>query len=71
MQGKKEFEQRIYYNINLNSLVPENHFLNITDLINDYIKRGEKVGVYPVSEKSWMDMGQFEALQETLKKFEV
>jgi len=51
--------------------IPKNHFLNITDLINDYIKRGEKVGVYPVSEKSWMDMGQFEALQETLKKFEV
>ena len=51
--------------------MPRNTFYNITDLINDYLKRGEKVGVYPVSEKSWLDMGQFEALQETLKKFEV
>lgn len=51
--------------------IPGNRFYNITDLINDYLKKGEKVGVYPVSEKSWLDMGQFEALQETLKKFEV
>ena len=27
MQGKKEFSQRIYYNINLDSLVPEDHLL--------------------------------------------
>ncbi|MDD5131502.1 MAG: nucleotidyltransferase family protein [bacterium] len=51
--------------------IPKNRVYNITDLINDYLKKGEKVGVYPVSEKSWLDMGQFEALQETLKKFEV
>ncbi len=51
--------------------VPKNQFYNITDLINDYLGRGEKVGVYPVSDKSWLDMGQFEALQETFKKFEI
>jgi len=51
--------------------IPKNQFYNITDLINDYLEKGEKIGVYPVSEKSWLDMGQFEALQETLKKFEV
>ena len=51
--------------------IPGNRFFNITDLISDYIKKGKKIGVYPVSEKSWLDMGQFEALQEMLKKFEV
>ena len=51
--------------------IPKNRFYNITDLINDYVEKDRKVGVYPVSEKSWLDMGQFEALQETLKKFEV
>ncbi len=51
--------------------IPTNHFYNMTDLINDYLKQGEKVGVYPVSEKAWLDIGQFEALSETLKKFEV
>ena len=50
--------------------VPRNQFYNITDLINDYLKKNEKVGVYPVSDKSWLDMGQFEELQEMIKKFE-
>ena len=31
MQGKKEFKQRIYYNINLDSLVPEDHLLGRLD----------------------------------------
>ena len=31
MQGKKEFSQRIYYNINLDSLVPEDHLLRRLD----------------------------------------
>ncbi len=51
--------------------IPKNRFYNITDLIADYLKRGEKIGVYPVSEKSWMDIGQLEVLQETLKNFGV
>jgi NDP-sugar pyrophosphorylase family protein len=50
--------------------VPKNRFYNITELINDYLKKGERVGVYPVSEKSWLDTGQFELLQQALKKFE-
>ena len=51
--------------------IPKNQFYNITDLINDCLKKGLRVGVYPISEKSWLDIGQFEAFQETLKKFEV
>lgn len=51
--------------------IPKNQHYDITDLMKDYLKKGEKVGVYPVSEKSWLDMGQFEALHETLKRFEV
>jgi len=51
--------------------IPKNKLYHMTDLINDYLYKGLKVGVYPVSEKSWFDMGQFEALQEMLKKFEV
>ncbi|MHB8155165.1 MAG: nucleotidyltransferase family protein [Candidatus Omnitrophota bacterium] len=50
--------------------IPKNKFYNITDLINVYLKDGKKVGVYPVSEKSWLDMGQWEALQDMLQRFE-
>ena len=40
MQGKKEFNQRIYYNINLDCLVPENHLLKrIQKLISfDFVR---------------------------------
>ncbi|MCX5778216.1 MAG: nucleotidyltransferase family protein [Elusimicrobia bacterium] len=51
--------------------VPKNKFYHITDLINDLMKKNKKVGVYPISAKSWLDMGQFEELQEMLKKFGV
>lgn len=51
--------------------IPKNRFYNMTDLINDYLEKEEKIGVYPISEKSWFDVGQFDALQEMLKKFGV
>lgn len=50
--------------------IPKDRSYNMTDLINDYLKKGEKVGVYPVSDKAWLDIGQIEVLHETLKKFE-
>jgi dTDP-glucose pyrophosphorylase len=49
--------------------IPEGRFYNVTDLINDYIATGKKVGIYPVSEKSWIDVGQLEELQSALHKF--
>lgn len=48
--------------------IPENKFYNITNLIDDYQNKGKKIGVYPVSEKSWLDIGQLEELQETIKR---
>ncbi len=44
---------------------------HMTDVINDCLERGEKVGVYPVPERSWMDIGEVEALRETLQRFGV
>lgn len=51
--------------------IPEKGCYNMTDLINLHISRGEKVGVYPVSEKSWFDAGHWEELRELLKKFDI
>lgn len=42
--------------------IPENTFIHITDIIDECIKAGEIVSMYPVSENAWMDMGQFEEL---------
>jgi len=49
--------------------IPDNKFYNITDLISDLKKNKYKVGVYPVSEKSWIDLGQWDKYKLSLDKF--
>lgn len=58
MQGKKEFRQRIYYNINLDSLIPKNHLLRrldklvsfdfVRDITRDYYSHTGKPSIDPV-----------------------
>jgi len=40
--------------------IPENEFFHITKLIENVCKRDGKVGVFPVSEKSWKDIGEWD-----------
>ena len=40
--------------------IPQNQFFHITDLIDKIKNRGGKVGVFPVSEKSWKDIGEWD-----------
>lgn len=40
-------------------LIPSDTFYHITQLIESTLKLNKKVGVYPVSEKSWIDVGQW------------
>lgn len=48
--------------------IKDNEFIHLPDLAQRYINKGEKVGVFPVSEKSWLDMGQFSEMENMLKK---
>lgn len=48
--------------------VPENEFFHITDLINKYILENKKIGTYPVSERSWLDMGQMNEMENMVKQ---
>ncbi len=41
--------------------IPENTFFHITHLIENIQKRKGKVGVFPVSEGSWTDIGEMES----------
>ncbi|WP_432662684.1 nucleotidyltransferase family protein [Wukongibacter baidiensis] len=50
--------------------IPENTFYHITHLVNEYLEKGEKVGTYPVSEKSWLDMGQVEEMKRMINTLE-
>lgn len=49
--------------------IPKDKHYHITELISTCIKKKEKIGVYPISEKSWIDIGQWEELQRVVMKF--
>lgn len=48
--------------------IPKDSFFNMTDLIRRLQKNGLKVGLFPVSEKSWIDIGQLSEYKETVNK---
>lgn len=49
----------------------DDEFIHLPDLAQRYINKGEKVGVFPISEKSWLDMGQFSEMENMIKKLEL
>jgi len=49
-------------------IIPDNKFYHITDLISDSQKLGKKIGVYPVPEESWIDIGQWEEYKHAIDK---
>jgi dTDP-glucose pyrophosphorylase len=48
-------------------LIPEGKTFHITDLIGRILKEKEKVGVYPVSERSYIDLGQWEEYKKAIR----
>lgn len=51
-------------------LIPKDTFFHITHLMEKVIASGGKVGVFPVSEKSWMDIGVWDEYNKTQKMLE-
>jgi NDP-sugar pyrophosphorylase family protein len=49
--------------------IPDGRVFHVTDLVDLYVGQGRRVGVYPVSEDSWVDMGHLEDAQAQLKRF--
>jgi dTDP-glucose pyrophosphorylase len=49
--------------------IPKNKVYHITHLIEQLRQENEKIGVYPISAKSWMDVGELKEYQETLMRF--
>lgn len=50
--------------------IPEGEFYNLPDIVEEYMNNGVPVGVYPISEQSWMDMGQISEMKEMVEKIE-
>ena len=46
-------------------------FIHMPDLAQKYIDRGENVGVFPIPEKAWLDMGQFSEMENMMKSLGV
>ena len=47
--------------------IPENQFFHITDLMDKVRDRGGRVGCFPVSEKSWTDIGEWDEYLKLIK----
>ena len=50
-------------------LIPENEFYNINVLMEQVMENGRSVGVFPVSEGAWMDIGVWSEYQKTNELF--
>ena len=51
------------------SYVEDEVFLNIPDLIEKLIKDGKRVGAFPVSDGSWIDMGNWDEYLQLVNKY--
>jgi len=52
-------------------LIPENRIFNATDLIVRAQKHGYKVGVFPINEDAWIDIGQWEEYRKAVEKMKI
>ena len=49
------------------NLIPKNKFLNINNLLKSIKRKKMKIGVYPISEESWSDIGQWSEYNKFFK----
>ena len=47
-------------------LIPKNKFYHITHLIEDAKNKGKKVGVFPIGDDAWIDVGQWAEYQKAV-----
>lgn len=52
-------------------LIPEDTFYHMTDLSDELLRRNERVGMYPISEESFLDMGEFEEMRRMEAKLNI
>jgi len=48
--------------------IPENKLFHVTDLIQEIQRSGGKIGAFPISEKSWVDTGNWTEYRKTLER---
>jgi len=58
-------------NPNILDIIPRKRFYHITHLIEDAIKQGFKVGVFPVDDDSWIDVGQWSEYKKASERLDI
>lgn len=48
----------------------DNKAIGFPDIIERYKQAGEKIGVYPIGQNAWMDMGKLDEMEEMRKRLE-
>lgn len=57
-------------NPNIIDLIPDSGLFHITHLMNKVKENNGRIGVYPISENAWTDVGQWAEYRKTLKAIE-
>jgi dTDP-glucose pyrophosphorylase len=75
MQEKPSFNFQVnagvyFLNSKILDILPENTFYNITDLMENLMIKNKNIGVFPVSEGSWFDIGEWKEYQKTQLNFD-
>ncbi|MCK6615660.1 MAG: NTP transferase domain-containing protein [Ignavibacteriaceae bacterium] len=76
MQEKPEFDLIVntgmyLLNPDVLELIPENTFYNMTDLVESARKLGKTVKVFPISEYSWTDIGEWVEYKKAVEKLKI
>lgn len=58
-------------NASILKYIPTNEAFDATDLIERAINLGRKVGVYPVSEDSWIDIGEWSEYRQAVERLKL
>lgn len=57
-------------NSELLDFVPDNTIYHMTDLVRDCMDKGLRVGIYPISEEAFLDMGEFKEMKRMEEKLQ-
>ena len=49
------------------NLIPKDKFYHITHLIEDSKSQGKKVGVFPIDDDAWIDIGQWAEYKKAME----
>lgn len=51
--------------------IAENNYCDMTDIIYKFLCNDIKVGIYPVTDGAWLDMGEFESMKNMINKLDI